>query len=132
MTLSRFPVEVCQNYGLTWRHRERRGCLHTDLLLPGNIVLHLFNVHLGTSFVERLHQVHMLLGNHVLSHTQWAGPRIVVVDFNEWTLAWPRDLWGKPSKQRSPRPFCGTVAPIRVFFLFFTSIISITTNTVPC
>ena len=103
MTLSRFPVEVCQNYGLTWRHRERRGCLHTDLLLPGNIVLHLFNVHLGTSFVERLHQVHMLLGNHVLSHTQWAGPRIVV-DFNEWTLAWPRDLW-EAFKTAKPKTF---------------------------
>src|SRR5215472_18396451 len=25
LTLSRFPVQLCQNYDITWRHRERRG-----------------------------------------------------------------------------------------------------------
>ena len=25
VTLSRFPVQLCENYDLTWRHRERRG-----------------------------------------------------------------------------------------------------------
>ena len=33
MTLSRFPVPVCQNYELPWRHRERRGeglCRHRE------------------------------------------------------------------------------------------------------
>ena len=44
MTLSRFPVQACRNYDLTWRHRERRGCLRTDLVLPGNNLLHLFNL----------------------------------------------------------------------------------------
>jgi endonuclease/exonuclease/phosphatase family metal-dependent hydrolase len=67
MTLSRFPVQVCQNYDLTWRHRERRGCLRTDLLISSNRLLHLFNVHLGTSFVERRHQARILLSNDLLS-----------------------------------------------------------------
>ena len=105
MTLSRFPVEVCQNYDLTWRHRERRGCLRTDLLLPGNTLLHLFNVHLGTSFVERRHQARMLLGNQVLSHTQWAGPRIVVGDFNEWTRGMASRLLGEAFQAAKPKTF---------------------------
>ncbi len=84
MTLSRFPVQVCRNYDVTWRHRERRGCLRTDLVLSGNTLLHLFNVHLGTSFIERRHQARMLLSDNLLSQ-RWAQPRIVVGDFNEWT-----------------------------------------------
>src|SRR5215831_3649429 len=85
MTLSRFPVEVCHNYDLTWRQRERRGCLRTYLLLPSGTLLHLFNVHLGTSYVERRHQARMLLSDNLLSRRGWARPRIVVGDFNEWT-----------------------------------------------
>jgi len=107
MTLSRFPVEVCQNYDLTWRRRERRGCLRTDLLLPGNTLLHLFNVHLGTSFVERRHQAHMLLSNHVLSHTPWAGPRIVVGDFNEWTRGMASRLMGEAFEAAKLKTFVG-------------------------
>jgi endonuclease/exonuclease/phosphatase family metal-dependent hydrolase len=95
MTVSRFPVRVCRNYDLSWRHRERRGCLRTDLLLPGNTLLHLFNVHLGTSFVERRHQARMLLSDDMLSHKRWAGPRIVVGDFNEWTRGLASRLMGE-------------------------------------
>jgi len=84
MTLSRFPIELCRNYDVTWRRRERRGCLRTDLVLPGNSLLHLFNVHLGTSFMERRHQARMLLSDNLLSQ-HWLQPRIVVGDFNEWT-----------------------------------------------
>jgi len=105
MTLSRFPVEVCQNYDLTWRDRERRGCLRTDLLLPGNTLLHLFNVHLGTSLVERRYQGRMLLDDHVLGHTQWAGPRIVVGDFNEWTRGMASRLMGQAFQAAKPNTF---------------------------
>jgi endonuclease/exonuclease/phosphatase family metal-dependent hydrolase len=84
MTLTRLPVQLCRNYDLTWRHCERRGCLRTDVLLPTNRPLHVFNVHLGTSFVERRHQARVLLGEQLLNQ-KWARPRIVVGDFNEWT-----------------------------------------------
>ena len=40
----------------SWRRRERRGCLRSDLFLPDGSVLYLCNVHLGTSFIERRHQ----------------------------------------------------------------------------
>ena len=103
MTLSRFPLEICRNYDLTWRHRERRGCLRTDLRLPGNTVLHLFNVHLGTSFVERRHQARMLLSNDLLSSDLWAGPRIVVGDFNEWTRGLASRLMGQAFEAVKPK-----------------------------
>jgi len=105
MTLSRFPLQVCRNYDLTWRHRERRGCLRTDLLLPGNTLLHLFNVHLGTSFVERRHQARMLLSDNMLSKKQWAGPRIVVGDFNEWTRGLASRLMGEVFEAAKPKTF---------------------------
>ena len=105
MTFSRFPVRVCRNYDLTWRHRERRGCLRTDLLLPGNSMLHLFNVHLGTSFVERRHQARMLLSDDVLSNEQWEGARIVVGDFNEWTRGLASRLMGEVFEAAKPKTF---------------------------
>lgn len=105
LTLSRFPVRVCQNYDLTWRHRERRGCLRTDLLLPGEIVLHLFNVHLGTSFVERRHQARMLLSDNLLKNQEWAGPRIVVGDFNEWTRGLASRLMGEAFEAAKAKTF---------------------------
>jgi endonuclease/exonuclease/phosphatase family metal-dependent hydrolase len=103
LTLSRFPVQVCRNYDLTWRHRERRGCLRSDLLLPGNDLLHVFNVHLGTSFVERRHQARMLLSDKLLSHPQWAGARIVVGDFNEWTRGLASRLMGEAFEAAKPQ-----------------------------
>lgn len=105
MTLSRLPVQVCRNYDLTWRHRERRGCLRTDLLLPGNALLHVFNVHLGTGFIERRHQARMLLGNGLLKHDELAGPRIVVGDFNEWTRGLASRLMGEAFEPAKPKTF---------------------------
>ncbi|MGH9517901.1 MAG: endonuclease/exonuclease/phosphatase family protein [Terriglobales bacterium] len=85
MTLSRWPIQFCRNYDLTWRHRERRGCLRIDVLPERGMVLHIFNVHLVTSFFERRHQGRKLLSSEVLSGGGHSGPRIVVGDFNEWT-----------------------------------------------
>lgn len=105
MTLSRFPVQFCRNYDLTWRRRERRGCLRTDLLISGSRVLHLFNVHLGTSFVERRHQARMLLSNDLLSHNNWSGPRIVVGDFNEWTHGLASRVMRETFEEARPKNF---------------------------
>lgn len=85
MTLSRWPVAFWRNYDLTWRNRERRGCLRTDVQLPGGGVLHLFNVHLGTGWIERRHQGRQLVSQSVLTDDALLGPRVVVGDFNEWT-----------------------------------------------
>ena len=74
-----------RRFGETQRHRERRGCLRTDMVLHDGAVLHVFNVHLGTSFIERRHQARRLLSDKVLNRQEFYGPRIVVGDFNEWT-----------------------------------------------
>jgi endonuclease/exonuclease/phosphatase family metal-dependent hydrolase len=53
--LSRLPVTKTTLYDLTRKGRERRGCLRVDVEFA-ETNLHLFNVHLGTSFFERRHQ----------------------------------------------------------------------------
>jgi endonuclease/exonuclease/phosphatase family metal-dependent hydrolase len=103
LTLSRFPVKVCENYDITWRERERRGCLRSDVLLPGGSILHLFNVHLGTSFAERRHQARMLLSDEVLTRPDYSGPKIVVGDFNEWTRGLASRLMGEAFEAVRPR-----------------------------
>jgi endonuclease/exonuclease/phosphatase family metal-dependent hydrolase len=82
--LSRFKIVESENYDLTWRGRERRGCLRADIRLPGGKVLHVFNVHLGTAFLERRHQGRVLTSASVLGR-EVKGPRMVLGDFNEWT-----------------------------------------------
>jgi len=83
-TLSRLPVTASSTYDITWQHRERRGCLRTDVQFS-NTLLHVFNVHLGTSAFERPHQARRLLSRRVLHAEELRGPRIVMGDFNEWT-----------------------------------------------
>ena len=83
--LSRPPVRLTRNYDLTWKGRERRGCLRADVELAPGLLLHFFNVHLGTAFLERRYQGRRLLSLDVLKSPALQGPRVVVGDFNEWT-----------------------------------------------
>ena len=64
---------------------ERRGCLHTDVDVAGADTVHVFNVHLGTAFLERRHQGRRLVEEEILSNRALKGPRIMLGDFNEWT-----------------------------------------------
>jgi len=105
MTLSRFPVQLCENYDVTWRNRERRGCLRTDVELGKDTVLHVFNVHLGTSYMERRHQARTLLSDEVLNHKECCGPRIVVGDFNEWTRGLASRLMKDAFEVLEPKQF---------------------------
>ena|SRR5579859_1863866 len=84
-TLTRLPLHSSEQYNLTWKHREPRGCLRTDLRVGKNTLLHVFNVHLGTSYLERRAQGPLLLGDDMLNHAAHTGPRIIMGDFNEWT-----------------------------------------------
>ena len=105
MTLSRFPVQLCENYDLTSSHRERRGCLRTDVVLGSGVVMHVFNVHLGTSFMERRHQARKLLSDGVLNRQEYCGPKIVMGDFNEWTRGLASRLMGNRFETAEPREF---------------------------
>jgi endonuclease/exonuclease/phosphatase family metal-dependent hydrolase len=83
--LSRFPMRAARNYSVSVSGREPRGCLRADIELNESTVLHVFNVHLGTAFLERRAQGKMLVGPEILSSDDFEGPRIVLGDFNEWT-----------------------------------------------
>lgn len=85
LVLSRFPIRAVANYDISAPGREPRGCLRADLGIDRSTVLHVFNVHLGTSYFERRHQARRLLGPSILGHPWLSGPRIVLGDFNEWT-----------------------------------------------
>jgi endonuclease/exonuclease/phosphatase family metal-dependent hydrolase len=83
--LTRLPVAHCQNYDITWRWQERRGALRVDVKTDDARVVHVFNVHLGTAYIERRHQGRKLVSEAVLHDPQLSGPRVVLGDFNEWT-----------------------------------------------
>jgi endonuclease/exonuclease/phosphatase family metal-dependent hydrolase len=83
--LTRLPLIASQNYYLPLTRREQRGCLRADLKLHDGRILHTFNVHLGTGYMERRHQGPKLLSSEILRHAGLTGPRIVLGDFNEWT-----------------------------------------------
>jgi endonuclease/exonuclease/phosphatase family metal-dependent hydrolase len=84
LLLSRFPVLGSWNHDITARNREPRGVLRADVRLAGGQVLHLFNVHLGTAFLERREQARRMVSHRILRNTELAGTRIVLGDFNEW------------------------------------------------
>jgi endonuclease/exonuclease/phosphatase family metal-dependent hydrolase len=84
MTLTRLPLLSWRNHDLSWR-RERRGVLQTEVGIGGGATLHVFNLHLGTSFMERRYQARRLVSGDVLALPGLQGPRLVIGDFNEWT-----------------------------------------------
>ena len=80
--LSRWPILESRDMDISWQYRERRGCIRADLKTPRG-ALHVFNIHMGTSYFERRHQVRSLLSSKQL-HEDVSGPRVLVGDFNEW------------------------------------------------
>jgi endonuclease/exonuclease/phosphatase family metal-dependent hydrolase len=81
--LTRFPVVGHHSYDITARGREPRGCLRTDIQVD-DLLLHVFNVHLGTAFFEHRTQARRLFEDRIVNSEDLAGPRIVMGDFNEW------------------------------------------------
>lgn len=84
LLLSRFPLHRIQNHDISVAERERRGCLRCDIQI-GAMMLHIFNVHLGTSFFERRYQARKLVSPDILQQSGLYGIRVVLGDFNEWT-----------------------------------------------
>ena len=84
VVLSRFPLGEGRSHDLSVSGREPRGCLRADVILSRGKRLHVFNVHLGTSYRERRHQARKLLAPELLERPELTGPRIVLGDFNEW------------------------------------------------
>ena len=85
VVLSRYPIRGMRNFDLSVHGREERGCLRADLDVAGAL-LHVFNVHLGTAFIERRVQGRKLIAPELLNDVELERPRIVLGDFNEWTI----------------------------------------------
>jgi|SRR5689334_9687670 len=85
LLLSRFPIRHAQNFDISVHGRERRGCLRADVRLQQGRLLHVFNVHLGTSYFERRKQARRIFEHQVMTAAHLSGLKIVLGDFNEWT-----------------------------------------------
>jgi endonuclease/exonuclease/phosphatase family metal-dependent hydrolase len=85
LVLSRFPLLGSENHDISVAGLEERGCLRVDVALGKESRLHVYNVHLGTSFIERRRQARKLISESILSDGKIPGPRIMLGDFNEWT-----------------------------------------------
>ena len=90
--LSRLPILSAENYDLTTSQREKRGCLRADIGLDNGEVLHLFNAHLGTGFIERRRQAAKLVHASAVNNPRFHGRRVVLGDFNEWSRGMVTEL----------------------------------------
>jgi endonuclease/exonuclease/phosphatase family metal-dependent hydrolase len=79
--LSRFPIRHHVQYDLSWKTCEPRCCQRVDLAIDED-TLHLYNVHLGTAFLERRHQAERL--SAIVHDRRTDAPKLVLGDFNEW------------------------------------------------
>jgi len=93
VVLSRFPMRAVKNYDLSVEGFERRGCLHIDVDVESTVV-HVFNVHLGTDYLERRHQGRRLTDMEILRNEKLTGPRLMLGDFNEWAPGLTTHLLG--------------------------------------
>lgn len=89
VVLTRFPVRHHVQYDLTWKTCEHRGVQRVDVGLDDD-TLHFYNVHLGTSLMERRHQAARLAT--LVHDKRVTGPKIVLGDFNEWARGMAKDV----------------------------------------
>jgi endonuclease/exonuclease/phosphatase family metal-dependent hydrolase len=85
VTLSRFPLLFSHNYDLSHPGHEERGCLRVDIQINKKCLLHVYNVHLGTSYKERRQQTIKILHSEILRNRSLRGVRLLLGDFNDWT-----------------------------------------------
>jgi endonuclease/exonuclease/phosphatase family metal-dependent hydrolase len=81
VVLSRHPISHHTQYDLSWKTCEPRGCQRVDVAFEQDR-LHLYNVHLGTAFLERRYQAGRL--GTIVNDRRVGIPKIVLGDFNEW------------------------------------------------
>jgi endonuclease/exonuclease/phosphatase family metal-dependent hydrolase len=81
VVLSRLPIRHHSQYDLSWKTCEPRCAQRVDIAV-GEDTLHLYNVHLGTAFLERRHQAARL--SAIMHDRRIDKPKIVLGDFNEW------------------------------------------------
>lgn len=90
VVLSRFPIKHHVQYDLTWKTCEHRGVQRADISITDEDTLHFYNVHLGTSLLERRFQARKLAS--LVHDRRVSGPKIVLGDFNEWARGIAKDV----------------------------------------
>ncbi len=104
--LSRFPLRAHRNHDITRTGLEPRGCLEAEIMIENDgrsLPLRVFNVHLGTSFMERRYQAKRLLGGIIDKEKATDAPRIVLGDFNEWTRGLASRMFNAEFECAEPR-----------------------------
>ena len=95
VVLSRYPIRQHLHHDLTWKTCEPRGCQRVDLAVEDD-TLHIYNVHLGTSLLERRNQAARLAT--WVHDRRVNGPKVVLGDFNEWARGLVPDVLGQRLK----------------------------------
>jgi endonuclease/exonuclease/phosphatase family metal-dependent hydrolase len=93
VVLTRFPVKAHLQHDLSWKTCEPRGAQRVDVAVDEQHVLHLYNVHLGTSLGERRVQADALAT--IVHDNRTHGPSVVLGDFNEWARGLATDILSK-------------------------------------
>src|SRR5438552_10829018 len=83
MVLSRFPIRDHAQVDLSWKTCEPRRTQRVGIDIGASQLLHIYNVHLGTAFLERRYQAKRLAS--WIHDRRVSGPKLVLGDFNEWS-----------------------------------------------
>lgn len=110
--LSRFPLTETQNIDLTIPPKKKRSVLHARYRVRigkrKSRTLHVYNLHLGLSGIERTIQLKKFLASHPFAGLHPDTPVLVAGDFN--------DVWGTLGrKMLVPRGFRGIEKQLRTF-----------------
>jgi endonuclease/exonuclease/phosphatase family metal-dependent hydrolase len=105
MTLTRLALRRWHNHDVSRprKGREERGVLESEIELDSGMSLRVFNIHLGTGFMERRYQARKLARDEVFAESEGSGPRIVIGDFNEWTRGLTTRMLRKRFQSIRPR-----------------------------
>jgi endonuclease/exonuclease/phosphatase family metal-dependent hydrolase len=113
--LSRFPLTETSNIDVTIPPKKRRSILHARYRIRlsngngnGARTLHVYNLHLGLSGIERRLQLRKFLESHPFVGLNHRTPIIIAGDFN--------DVWGTLGRKLLvPAGFRGLQRPLRTF-----------------
>jgi endonuclease/exonuclease/phosphatase family metal-dependent hydrolase len=87
-TLSHYPIVNSCNVDLTLPLKKARAALYTELRVPSGshqLVVHVFNTHLGLAGVERRLQVRRLLSARPMRYLAGRSRIVLTGDMNDWT-----------------------------------------------
>ncbi|MEZ5977914.1 MAG: endonuclease/exonuclease/phosphatase family protein [Planctomycetota bacterium] len=109
--LSRFPLYRVENTMVTIPPKKARSVLHARCRVRTSIgrsrSVHLFNMHLGLSGIERKLQIKKFVASHPFAGLDGRTPVVVGGDLN--------DVWGTLGRYFSPYGFRGRAEPLRTF-----------------